>query len=299
MNDTAQSYTLSEDSSHWIFEDGRSIPRLAGGDDGEGSPVPAQPAEGGDDQAPESTPTPSTADAKGRGPAPWAKDIQAINEADDPVQWVDEYLRTQWQPRMTQHEQSVKTYTDLFGDEQNAQAVAQFLMGLDSDPKSVLQFLSQQYKVDPLDLIEELFDDGSSGKSDEQPDGSDDDPMAQFKALLDQDPRIQHSQQAMESQTEQEQNAALEELLGDLDAHFTNKKDVFNRDLFVRMLVSENGDADAAFEAYEQFHVPQTPDDPPPTGGASKGVTPEPAKEFGSIKEAVAAFASDRRLGQS
>lgn len=261
----------------------------------------AQPS--GDAPDPASNPqhssaTPSQPQAKGTGAAPWAADLERLG-LNDPR--FDQYLRSQWQPRMTQYEQEAAQYRNIFGDYDTAKFAGDLFARLDSEPVEVLRFMAQQFNIDPLDLIEEIADlDDPAGdqQTTQQPNG--DDLEAKLRELLEQDPRIQYAQQTMTQAQQAQHDEALEDLLTGIEQHYAGKGDVFNRDLYVHLLKAAEGDADVAYEAYEQFHSPAPkPDDPPPTGGGQKGVTPRQAPQYGSIAEAVSAFASDQRAAGS
>ena len=298
MTHLNQSIVLSEDSTRWIFPDGRTIPVIAGGDGEGGAPdVGAQPAETEPTQdQPTANGNPSTASpAKGQGAAPWAADLERMG-LNDPK--FDEYLRTQWQPRMTQTEQRAAQYESIFGTHENAQFAGQLLTALDENPVEALRYMARELKVDPIDLIEELTgeqddSDVEGDQSEEQPEG--DDLEAKLRALIDQDPRIQHTEQQMSAAQQAEHDQALGDLLDGIDQHYSSKGDTFNRDLYVHLLKAADGDADQAFEAYEMFHTPAAPpEDPPPVSGGSKGATPRQQPRAGSIAEAVKAFTSDQ-----
>lgn len=295
MHNLNQSYRLSEDSTCWVFADGRTIPVIAGGDGEGGSPdLGAQPTEAAPTQGQPSAQNgnPSTAQAKGQGAAPWQADLDKLG-LNDPR--FDEYLRTQWQPRMTQTEQRAAQYESIFGNHENAAFAGQLLTALDENPVEALRYLATQLKVDPLDLIEELGDlqDAEDEQNGQQPQG--DDLEAKLRAMLEQDPRIQYSEQQMTAAQQAEHDRALEDLLGGIEQHYSGKGDVFNRDLYVHLLKAAEGDADVAYEAYEQFHTPaKVTEDPPPVSGGNKGATPRQQPRAGSIADAVKAFASDQ-----
>ena len=70
----------------------------------------------------------SKQEAKDAGPAPWANDL-AERGLDDPR--IDQYLREVWQPRMTQFEQDLAGWSELFGGDMEA---AQIMAGLAEAP---------------------------------------------------------------------------------------------------------------------------------------------------------------------
>jgi hypothetical protein len=293
LNTTIQDPVLSSDSHRWIFPDGRSIYRIAGGDDGAGEAAVAEATEDTESQESEVTPDPSQPKAKEQGPAPWAKDLEDLG-LDDPE--FDKYLRDKWQPRMTQVEQEVAKYSKIFGNFENAEVAAQVLTALDDDPVKALKWLSSQLEVDPIDLLEGL--DATDETEDEPtPDQPEDDELAKFKEMLNQDPRMQHVEKSQKEAREAEENQALEDLTGKIEKIYSDKGDTFNKSLFLHLLKSAEGDADLAYSAYEEFHTPaKEPDDPPPTAGGKKGVTPREEPQYGSLGEAVNAYASDARV---
>lgn len=303
-HDLTQAPMLDTETHEWVFGSGRRIPLVAGGDDGT-DPAPegdlGTEQEAQDRSQKDSTAPPQQTTAKGQGAAPWAKDLEKLG-INDPR--FDDYLRTQWQPRMTQLEQEAAKYRNIFGEFHHAEFAAQLLTALDENPVEAIRYMVTQLGVDPIDLIDEVSDDELMGPEDpedqltqEQPYG--DDLEAKLRELLENDPRIQYAQMSMTAEQEAMQDQALEDLLSGMEAHYEANGDQFNRDLFVHLLKAAEGDADAAYEAYERFHTPaKTPDEPPPTGGGQKGVTPRSAPQYNSIAEAVEAFASDQRAAQ-
>lgn len=292
MSITSQSYQLDPDTREWVFEDGRRIPVFAGGDDGgePGDPNDPEGKPGGEgDPGQQDGKTPSQpGKAKEKGAAPWAQDLEAMRGHEDPFSAFDEYLRTKVQPRMTQHEQSVAEFNRMFGDMDTARLVSQLMSDLDGNPKETLKRLAQGFGVDPVDLLDVLED-----AAEEDPNG----PQADGKTPADpEDPRLAWAQQQMEQEQQRKEDEALENLLGGLE----DKIEGFNRDLYVRILASENYDAEAALEAYMPFHrEPEAKDDPPPTGGGQKGSAPREARKYNGprpIAEAMAGFFRDEAV---
>lgn len=291
MTITSQSYVLDPDTHEWVFEDGRRIPIFAGGDDGDGAPAPdaieSQPDGDDDPGQQQSKPPTQPGKAKEKGAAPWAKDLEAIREAEDPYAWADEYLRSNVQPRMTQHEQSVAEFTKMFGDVDTARLVSQLMADLDGDPKGTLQRLAKGFEIDPLDLLEEIEE--QQGEPD-KPEGKDDSEP--------EDPRLAYVQQQMEREQQAKQDEALENLL----KGFEDELPGFDRDLYVYLLKAHDFDAEQSLEAYMKWHKePEPADDPPPTGGGQKGTTPREAPKYGKrpIAEAMAGFFRDSEAAKA
>jgi len=83
----------------------------------------------------------SKQEAKDAGPAPWANDL-AERGLDDPR--IDQYLREVWQPRMTQFEQDLAGWSELFGgDMEAAQIMAGLAEALDNDPEGTYQQMGE------------------------------------------------------------------------------------------------------------------------------------------------------------
>jgi hypothetical protein len=280
---TSQSYVLDPDTLEWVFEDGRRIPVFAGGDDGAAPPASdyteGQP-EGDDDPGQEQDgKTPAQPGKKEKGAAPWAKDLDAMRDHEDPFEAFNEYLATKWQPRTTQLEQSVAEFSKMFGDVDTARMVADFMSTLDGNPKETLRQLAQSYGVDPMDLLEVLEDEAN-------PDPS---PEEDKTSFFDDEDR-KWVQQQREQETQAKQDQALQNLL----QGFEDEIPGFDRDLYVYMLKASDYDAEEALETYMKWHrEPEAKDDPPPTGGGQKGATPREAPQYKSIGDAMKAFLRD------
>lgn len=285
MTFTSQSYVLDSDTLEWVFEDGRRIPVLAGGDDGDAGGASdafeGQP-DGDDDPGQQDGKTPTQpSKAKEKGAAPWAKDLDAMRDHEDPFEAFHEYLATKWQPRTTQLEQSVAEFSKMFGDVDTARMVADFMSTLDGNPKETLRQLAKNYEVDPLDLLEEL-----EAIAEDSPDTPED--KGKEPSFDDEDRKW------VQQQRETEQQAKQDEALQNLLKGFEDEIPGFDRDLYVYMLKASDFDAEEALETYMKWHrEPEEKDAPPPTGGGQKGATPREAPKYKSIGDAVGAFLRD------
>lgn len=281
---TSQSYMLDTDTLEWVFSDGRRIPVIAGGDDGAAPPpggAPEGQPEGDGDPGHEQDGKPPTqpGKAKEKGAAPWAKDLEAMRDADDPFDAFDEYLRSNVQPRMTQHEQSLAEFNKMFGDMDTARKVVDFLSYLEGNPTEAMRQLSKNYGVDPLDLLEELAEQAEQ-QNDSEPDGK--------------EPADDEDRKWVQQKRQEEQQAKQDKALEDLLKGFEDEVPGFDRDLYIRILKASDFDAEAALEDYMKWHKePEPPDDPPPTGGGNKGATPREAPKRGSIADAMSSFFRD------
>lgn len=221
-------------------------------------------------------------EAKGKGPGPWAKDIEGIRDAEDPVQWIDDYLRSNWQPRLTQIEQEAAQYGKFFeGGAEDAEVASQILNALRENPEAAYQELGQLLGFNSEEGEYAPTEDGEYDEySDEGESQSD-------------DPRLSWIEEQMQAQVAAEEDAAYADLLQTIEGQVPG----FNSDLFTHMVLATNGDLDAAWDAYMQFHnaPPPTEDAPPTLGTGPGGTAPPKAESFDSIEDAIKAFSAEDR----
>lgn len=215
--------------------------------------------------------------AKESGPPPWAKDL-SDRGIDDPR--VDEYLREVWQPRMTQHEQSLSEWEGLFGDGgmEAARIGAGLLDALESDPEGTYAQIGELLGLTQAE-VESMVDE----ESDAGTEPADGEPT---------DPRQAYVDRLMQQEQEQKQEQQYQALLDALGKQFEG----FDEDLFHICMLAHEGDLDQALQAYQTYHPEQTAGDPaPPTAGDASSPTPRDAPEYGSIGDSIDAFLSDER----
>lgn len=239
----------------------------------EGSPK----ASGGDRSQPQS-------EAKGKGPGPWAKDIEGIRDAQDPVEWLDEYLRSNWQPRLTQIEQEAAQYGKFFdGGAEDAEVAAQILNALRENPEAAYQELGQ--------LLGFNSEEGEYASEDGEYDYDD----SEYEEGVEEqaDPRLAWIEEQMQAQVAAEEDAAYNDLLQTIESQVPG----FNPDLFTHMVLAANGDLDAAWDSYMQFHnaPPPTEEAPPTLGTGPGGTAPPKAEAYDSIEDAIKAFSAEDR----
>jgi hypothetical protein len=217
-----------------------------------------------------------SAGAKDSGPAPWAKDL-ADRGLDDPR--IDEYLRESWQPRMTQYEQQISQYDELFGgDMDRAQMLAGLAEALENDPQGTYAELGQL-----LGLSDgEFSGDDEDFAFDEQPDEGES--PDQYREWV---------MNKMQEEQVQQQDQAYESLLSELEGQYPG----FDRGLFHAAIVAHDGDPEQALGWYMQYHrepsPPDTPDGPTPVGEGNP--TPPEAQEYSGIGEALQAFMQEEK----
>lgn len=226
---------------------------------------------------PESQPEQS-ATAKDKGPAPWSKDLTDRGLTDPNI---DAYLREVWQPRVTKLEQQLSElsgYGDLFGGEiENAQAAASLLQALRENPQETYQELGELLGISAGEA-HQLMEEGDDAPSEETPEQA--------------DPRLQWVDEMMRTQQEAAEDAEYEALLRAKAEEIEN----FNPDLFNHLVVSHQGDIDAATEAYAQFAQMMAPPEAPPTlGGGPGGVQPQEEQKPQSIRDALNDFMSEQK----
>lgn len=221
-------------------------------------------------------------EAKEDGTAPWAKDL-ADRGLNDPN--FDSYLREVWQPRMTQFEQDLGNWSNLFGgDMERAQIMAGLADALEQDPEGTYQ------------QIGELL--GLLSESEENP-ALEDDEGYDEEEYDDEEPDEyrQWVMSKMQEEEEAHQDAAYEELLTELETAHPG----FDRELFHAAIVAFEGDPDQALEWYMKYHKPaQEPsemDGPDPVGEGNP--VPPTQETYSGIGDAIAAFMSEDKTARS
>lgn len=274
------------------------------GDAGGGGGDPGGPAEPGADSQTSSGDTSSQPPGQGqRGAAPWDARLAEL-ELTDPR--FSEYLRTDIQPRMTQLEQQLAQYGQMFpqditkqfagGAQEAAQAAAGILAGLNSDPVGTIQQLVQLLEIDPsaLQQLQEAA-------------GNDPDAQAALEVAEEQvsgqegqgelPPEIQWAREQMQVQVEQAQDAQFQSHLSQLGQQIPG----LDAQKYTYALILNQGDDAAALDMYmKEFHNPATTAAPPsPTLGQAAGVAPNDSPQPTSIKGAVSDFMSEDRLARN
>lgn len=233
----------------------------------------------------------SKQEAKDAGPAPWANDL-AERGLDDPR--IDQYLREVWQPRMTQFEQDLAGWSDLFGgDMEAAQIMAGLAEALDSDPEGTYQQMGELLGLSG-DIGE--YDEFDEAEHSPTPMDYDDDEEGYEDSEEGDEYRDWVMSKMMEEQ-EAQQDAAYEDLLVNIEQQVPG----FDRDLFHAAIVAFEGDPDSAMEWYMKYHrAPEAPaemDGPDPVGEGTSGV---PNKdEYSNLGSAIDAFLSEDRTSRS
>lgn len=251
----------------------------------QGAPQSSEPKTDTKEQSsqPKSASGKESGEAKEGGPAPWAKDL-ADRGLDDPR--VDEYLREVWQPRMTQFEQQISQWDELFGgDMERAQIMAGLAEALEQDPLGTYQQIGEL-----LGLTE------SDGEYDENTDGEVDDEAYDGDAE-EPDEYRQWVMQKMEEEMVAQQDAAYEQLLSELEEQTPG----FDRELFHAAIVAFDGDPEMAMNWYMKYHrAPEPPDEqdgPTPVGEGNP--TPPESKEYSGIGDAIADFMSESKTAKA
>lgn len=238
----------------------------------------APKTESGDKSSQPKPDSKSGGEAKEGGPAPWAKDL-ADRGLDDPR--VDAYLREVWQPRMTQFEQQVSEWSELFnGDMETAQIMSGLAVALENDPQGTYQELGQLLGF-------------SDGEFDEAPEGEFDEGEYEEGQEQEPDEYRQWVMQKMEEERISQEDQAYESLLGELE----QANPGFDRDLFHAAIVAHDGDPEMALDWYMKYHrAPQAADQhdgPAPLGEGNP--TPPEAKEYSGIGDAISDFLSEEK----
>lgn len=267
---------------------GRTFPVMAGGDgEGTGAPAPeaAPSTPSTDSTSSQSGTTSQPTPAKDRGASPWAKDL-ADRGLDDPR--FDEYLRTSWQPRMTQHEQALAKYNQLFGDDETADIASRILHGLNTDAGATVKELVQLLELNPQELFAM-----QQQAQEAQPQAPT--PEAQTQV----DPRMQWIEQQMETQRQSQEDAQWQQHL----AEVTERVQGFNPQLYTHLVIANQGDTEAAFRDYQGYHdqfglTPKSGDPEVPTLGDAPGITPRESNNPRSIKDAVSQFLAEDRASR-
>lgn len=217
-------------------------------------------------------------EAKEGGPTPWAKDL-ADRGLNDPR--FDEYLGEVWQPRMTQYEQQVAQYNDLFGgDMERAQIMAGLAEALENDPVGTYEEIGRL-----LGLANDGEYDEFAGDEGEMPDEDGDyEQPDEYREWV---------MQKMQEEEIMRQDQAYESLLTELDEAYPG----FDRELFHAAIVAHDGNPEAALEWYMKYHKAPEPveehDGPTPLGEGNP--TPPEAKEYSGIGDAISDFLSEEK----
>lgn len=223
-------------------------------------------------------------EAKEDGTAPWAKDL-ADRGLNDPN--FDSYLREVWQPRMTQFEQDLGNWSNLFGgDMERAQIMAGLADALEQDPEGTYQQIGELLGL--LNDSEEgspVGEDQLAGDGTDETDGAEPDEYRQWVMSK------------MQEEQEAKQDAAYEDLLAELETAHPG----FDRELFHAAIVAFEGDPDQAMEWYMKYHKPaQEPaemDGPDPVGEGNP--VPPTQEAYSGIGDAIAAFMSEDKTARS
>lgn len=215
------------------------------------------------------------------GPAPWAKDL-ADRGLDDPR--VDEYLRDVWQPRMTQFEQQVSEWSDMFGgDMEKAAIMAGLAEALEADPEGTYSQMGELLGI----VAGEGAPDAPDSEYSDEP-GSEDEHPDEYRQWV---------MEKMAQEQEAQQDEAYEALLSELEGAHPG----FDRELFHAAIVAFEGDPEMALEWYMKYHrAPEpeaSPDGPGPLGEGD--VTPPEQKQYSGIGDAIADFMSEDRTAKS
>lgn len=222
-------------------------------------------------------------EAKDGGPAPWAKDL-ADRGIEDPN--VDAYLREVWQPRMTQYEQQMSQWDQLFGgDMERAQIMAGLAEALENDPAGTYQQMGE--------LLGLLSDDGEYGEYEDGEyegdfEGEDDGEQP--------DEYRQWVMEKMQQEHEAQQDAEYESLLTDLETEHPG----FDRELFHAAIVAFDGDPEMALNWYMKYHRAPDPSDemdgPTPMGEGNP--TPPEQEQYSGLGDAIDAFLSQDKTSR-
>jgi tetratricopeptide (TPR) repeat protein len=219
--------------------------------------------------------------AKEGGPAPWAKDLADLG-LDDPR--FDQYLRDSWQPRMTQYEQQVAQYDQLFGgDIERAQIMAGLAESLENDPQGTYEELGRLlgFNDGEYDEAEDGFDEG------EDTDGEQEQPDEYREWVM----------QKMQEEQQSQQDQAYESLLTELEEAHPG----FDRELFHAAIVAYDGDPEMALQWYMKYHRAPEPADAPdgPTPLGEGNPAPPEVKEYSGIGDAISDFMSEEKTRSS
>lgn len=287
-----QPYIVERDGVLLWHYAGKEFPVMAGGDGGGegGAPAPAStPAPATDAPAPTSEAKPSDSGtksqptpAKDRGTSPWAKDL-ADRGLDDPR--FDEYLRTSWQPRMTQHEQALAKYNQLFGDDETAEIASRVMQGLSTDAGATVKELVQLLGLDPQTLFEmqQAAQAAPEAQAAQQP---------QTPA----DPRMEWIEQQMQAQRQAQEDQQWQQHLEQV----TERIPGFNPQLYTHLVIANQGDTEAAFRDYQGYHeqfglAPKPADPEVPTLGEAPGAAPREASGPRTIQDAMKEYMAEER----
>ena len=223
-------------------------------------------------------------EAKEDGTAPWAKDL-ADRGLNDPN--FDAYLREVWQPRMTQFEQDLGNWSNLFGgDMERAQIMAGLADALEQDPEGTYQQIGELLGL--LTDSEEgspMGEDQLAGDGPDETDGAEPDEYRQWVMSK------------MQEEQEAKQDAAYEDLLVELETAHPG----FDRELFHAAIVAFDGDPDQALTWYMKYHRAPEPaaemDGPDPVGEGNP--VPPTQETYSGIGDAIAAFMSEDKTARS
>lgn len=223
-------------------------------------------------------------EAKDGGPAPWAKDLADRGIADPNV---DAYLREVWQPRMTQYEQQMSQWDQLFGgDMERAQIMAGLAEALENDPAGTYQQMGE---------LLGLLDDGEYGDYEEGEFPDEGDEYAEDDGEQPDEYR-QWVMEKMQQEHEAQQDAEYEGLLTDLETEHPG----FDRELFHAAIVAFDGDPEMALNWYMKYHRAPEPGDemdgPTPVGEGNP--TPPEQEQYSGLGDAIDAFLSQDKTSR-
>lgn len=218
------------------------------------------------------------------GPAPWQKDLDGL-ELGDFTPKVDQYLREQWQPRVTKLEQDYAKYNDLFGGEfDNAEAASAMFGAFREDPEQAFMMLANAmgYKLDG----EQEGPQEPQAPEAPQPQDSFSDEDRQWIA------------QQRQIQEQQQQEQILRDYLGEVAKDYG---DNWDEQTYLTLFVGTNGDEAATKQMYDQFIQGRQPAAPaqtaPPVLSDNTGTAAAQAAEPpSSIDEAMAQYRAEEQM---
>lgn len=227
------------------------------------------------------------------GPSPWQSDLEAAFEDPDLRSRVDEYLRQNVQPYVTQLEQKSAPIRDAnrlwesFHEDPAAtfEQVAREIHG-DEAAERIIAALNGEVEEEDDEDYGELFDD-------EDDEGSGQEYPPEIQALIEERQRQQY-EQVLDGVKEQLEEDGLP----------------FHRKQFEPYIVAHDGNLDEAITAYREWigeakelfgiKVPRPEDIPPPPAinsetRAGGSLTPPVEETYNSLDDAVDAFFKEQR----
>ncbi len=224
--------------------------------------------------------------AKAKGPSPWDAELDERGITDPTVR---EYL-SEKQGYITQTEQRAAQFEQLFdaGDGsdpvQTASIAANVMRGLSSDPVNTIAQIVEvlaEAGITPEEVAATILGGDPADLEVDISDPTEADPLAD-------DPRLQFIEQQMAKQQQEQADQAYEHVCKQIEAtHYG-----FQQNVFDRYVLAEDGDIEAAYNAYKQDFPPQQRPPAPPVSGAG-GPPPAPQKKYGSLDDAIGDFLSE------